>query len=273
MNDLVIELESRSGRHLYEQIYEHIRREIREGKLLYNEKLPSTRFLAEYLQVSRSTVDLAYEQLLSEGYIESRPYKGFFVCKIEELYDLKNCMEKREKTKEAEPEHFLYDFSPNVVELGSFPFGTWKKITKDTLINDKKEMFALGHPQGDIELRTTICHYLHVSRGVNCMPEQIIIGAGNDYLLLLLEKILGRHRKVALENPTYKRAYQIFRSFAYKVETVPMDGSGCGRMHFRRAVRIWRILCPLISFLQVLLCLSAGVLSCSDGRLRRRRDI
>lgn len=226
MNDLVIELNSHSGRHLYEQIYDHIRREIREGKLLHGEKLPSTRFLAEYLQVSRSTVDLAYEQLLSEGYIESRPYKGFFVCKIEELYDLKASMEKKEADEEETQEPFRYDFSPNVVELGSFPFGTWKKLTKETLIDDRKELFALGHPQGDGELRTTICHYLHVSRGVNCSPDQIIVGAGNDYLLLLLEKILGRHRSVALENPTYKRAYQIFRSFAYQVKTVPMDENG-----------------------------------------------
>ncbi|WWR15137.1 PLP-dependent aminotransferase family protein [Lachnospiraceae bacterium JLR.KK008] len=226
MNDLVMELDSRSGRHLYEQIYDHIRQEIREGKLRYQEKLPSTRFLAEYLQVSRSTVDLAYGQLLSEGYIESRPYKGFFVCKIEELYDLECRMERRSESDEAEQPRFRYDFSPNVVELGSFPFGTWKKITKEMLTDDRKELFALGHPQGDRELRSTICHYLHTSRGVNCRPQQIIIGAGNDYLLLLLEKILGGRRKVALENPTYKRAYRIFCSFAYEVKMVPMDESG-----------------------------------------------
>lgn len=226
MNDLVMELDSHSSRYLYEQIYDHIRQEIREGKLLYGEKLPSTRLLSEYLQVSRSTVDLAYEQLLSEGYIESRPYKGFFVCKIEELYHLKGRMEEKPEEQPQQPQKYRYDFSPNGVELNSFPFGTWKKITKETLIDDRKEMFALGHPQGDMELRTTISHYLHTSRGVNCSPEQIVIGAGNDYLLLLLEKILGRHRSVALENPTYKRAYRIFQSFAYDVKTVPMDESG-----------------------------------------------
>ena len=226
MNDLVMELDSHSSRHLYEQIYDYIKMEIREGKLLQGEKLPSTRFLAEYLQVSRSTVDLAYEQLLSEGYIESRPYKGFFVCKIEELYRLEQPKNQREETQEKAPERFAYDFSPNSVELNSFPFGTWKKINKETLIDDKKEMFALGQPQGDLELRKTICHYLHTSRGVNCKPEQLIIGAGNDYLLLLLEKILGQHRSVAMEQLTYKRAYRIFESFAYEVKAVPMDENG-----------------------------------------------
>lgn len=58
------------------------------------------------------------------------------------------------------------------------------------------------------------------------MPEQIMIGAGNDYLLLLLEKILGRHIPVAMENPTYKRACRIFQSFAYPVSFVPMDEGG-----------------------------------------------
>ena len=77
-----------------------------------------------------------------------------------------------------------------------------------------------------MQLSTTICRYLHGSRGVNCEPEQIIIGAGNDYLLLLLEKILGRHIHVAMENPTYVRAYQIFRSCAYPVSLVPMDENG-----------------------------------------------
>ena len=226
MNDLVMELDSHSGRHLYEQIYDHIRREIREGKLLHGEKLPSTRFLASYLQVSRSTVDLAYEQLLSEGYIESRPYKGFFVCKIEELYDLRVSRDSAEGCEDEADRHFLYDFSPNVVEPGSFPFRTWKKITREILTDEKKELFALGNPQGDAELRATICHYLHTSRGVNCTPQQIVIGAGNDYLLMLLEKILGRERHIALENPTYHRAYRMFRSFDWQVETISMDESG-----------------------------------------------
>ena len=70
MNELTIELSTESGKCLYEQIYEYIRKEIREGKLLQGEKLPSTRALAAFLQVARSTVELAYEQLLSEGYVE-----------------------------------------------------------------------------------------------------------------------------------------------------------------------------------------------------------
>lgn len=251
MYDMTIQLQADSDKCLYEQIYEHIKQEIREGKLLAGERLPSTRSLAEYLQVARSTVEYAYDQLLSEGYIESRPYKGYFVCAIEELLQLEYGMQDalrlqsegkgeqkhltedfraKSRTPEALEEHMLphclYDFSPNGIDMSGFPFGVWKRITKNILTDANSELFAQGEPQGDYDLRLTISRYLHSSRGVNCTPEQIIVGAGNDYLLMLLEKILGRHVKIAMENPTYKRAYRIFQSFAYPITAVDMDESG-----------------------------------------------
>ena len=103
MYELTIELHPDTGKCLYEQIYDHIKQEIRVGRLSVGERLPSTRSLAEYLQVARSTVDLAYGQLVSEGYIEAVPWKGYFVNKIEGLHYLKqeqanvNVEQKKEK--------------------------------------------------------------------------------------------------------------------------------------------------------------------------------
>lgn len=238
MNDLAIVLRQGDGKHLYEQIYDYIKQEIRKGKLLRGEKLPSTRSLADFLQVSRSTVELAYEQLLSEGYIEASPYRGYFVCPVEELVDLMTENEVSYVSGERvwEPEirayegmgsaDYSYDFSPNTIDISMFPYATWKKITKNILVEANREIFMSGSPKGDYKLRETIARYLHSSRGVNCSPEQVIIGAGNDYLLMLLEKILGRHVKIAMENPTYKRAYRIFESFAYRITPVAMDENG-----------------------------------------------
>ncbi len=229
MNDLTIALRRDTGKHLYEQIYLHMKQEIREGKLLQGERLPSVRFLAEFLQVSRSTVELAYGQLVSEGYIEARPYRGHFVCQAEELFDLgkEENIQEAWRGKEAQGKReFAYDFSPNTIDMSAFPYATWKKITKNILVDANSDIFIPGSPKGDYSLRETIAHYLHNSRGVNCLPEQIIIGAGNDYLLMLLEKILGRHVKIAMENPTYRRAYRIFDSFAYRISPIAMDGSG-----------------------------------------------
>ncbi len=233
-----VQLNPLDKRCLYEQIYEFIREEIRSGNLLTGEKLPSSRYLAESLQVSRTTVDMAYGQLVSEGYLEARPHRGYFVCEMEELYDIPIDSERFTEWKMSESGgrfqegigkhygNYRYDFSPNAIDMSLFPYATWKKITKNILVDARSSMFALGEPQGDWELRVTISRYLHASRGVNCEPEQIIIGAGNDYLLLLLEKILGRHIPVAMENPTYKRACRVFQSFAYPVSFVPMDEGG-----------------------------------------------
>ncbi len=273
MYDMTIELRGDSDKCLYEQIYEHIKQEIKEGKLLTGERLPSTRSLAEYLQVARSTVDFAYNQLVSEGYIEARPYRGYFVCTVEELFHMEElsagergasaartlspekgafsrrpasegedgyepgksitaqCTGKgdrrsREKEEKSEPIEYQYNFSPHEIDMSGFPFGVWKRINKNILNDSNSELFSQGEPQGDYDLRLTISRYLHSSRGVNCTPEQIIVGAGNDYLLMLLEKILGRHVKLAMENPTYKKAYRIFQSFAYEIETVDMDENG-----------------------------------------------
>ncbi len=230
MKELPIHMELRpeSGETLYEQIYGFIRNEIRTGNLLQGEKLPSARFLAEYLQVSRTTVDMAYGQLVSEGYLEARPRQGYFVSAVEGLCVIEQPApgRKQEPGVERGQTQRQYDFSPNAIDMHFFPYATWKKITKNILVDANSDMFSLGEQQGDAKLRTTICRYLHGSRGVNCEPEQIIIGAGNDYLLLLLEKILGRHVHVAMENPTYVRAYQIFQSCAYPVSLIPMDENG-----------------------------------------------
>lgn len=223
-----IQLQPENSKTLYEQIYEYIRDEIRAGNLLQNEKLPSARFMAEYLQVSRTTVNMAYDQLVSEGYLAASPRRGYFVSAFEELNAIDEIphREMPESYGKKKDVSVRYDFSPNAIDMRYFPYATWKKITKNILVDANSKMFSLGEPQGDLDLRTTICRYLHGSRGVNCEPEQIIIGAGNDYLLLLLEKILGRHVHVAMENPTYVRAYKIFRSCAYQVSFIPMDESG-----------------------------------------------
>ena len=231
MLELTIELKTGSAKCLYEQIYEHIRKEIKEGKLLQGERLPSTRLLAENLQVARSTVELAYEQLLSEGYIESQPYRGYFVSKVEELFRLEGKKEKdigKTTLKEAfsTDVDYIYDFSPTQIDMSRFPFSVWRKLHKNVLSDGNEKLYAQGNARGDYGLRENIARYLHASRGVNCTPEQIIVGAGNDYLLMLLEKILGPQIPIAMENPTYKRAYQIFQSFGYPITTVDMDENG-----------------------------------------------
>jgi len=174
MTELTISLEANARKPLYEQIYDHIKKEIQSGGLPFHERLPSTRKLALYLQVSRSTVDMAYEQLLSEGYIEAIPYKGYFVSQLDGIYRSAKETEEEVLKKEPEKNVYRYDFSPNGVDLSSFPFNAWRKLSKGLLMDDNKELFMLGAPWGEERLRKTIAAHLHQSRGVNLSPEQII---------------------------------------------------------------------------------------------------
>ena len=230
MTELNITLQDQG--HLYEQIYEYIRNEIRKGKLLCGERLPSTRSLAEFLTVSRTTVEMAYDQLLSEGYIEARPHRGYFICETGELFSLEE-EKSGEKTGQAavsepamnEKREIQIDFSPRTIDMSAFPYATWKKINRGILVDGKNSMLSAGEPQGDLGLRETIARYLQLSRGVRCQADQIVIGAGNDYLLMLLEQILGK-RTAAMEQVTYTRAADIFRRFGYELKVTGMDESG-----------------------------------------------
>lgn len=105
MTELTISLDLHSKTPLYEQIYDYIRDEIRKRQILPGERLPSSRALSSYLQVSRSTVELAYEQLVSEGYLESVPYRGYLSVRWKSYTILRECSRsgRRFRWRESQP--------------------------------------------------------------------------------------------------------------------------------------------------------------------------
>lgn len=225
--ELMIPFQTQTAVPLYEQIYNYLKEEIKKGNLKAAVKLPSTRVLAENLKVSRSTTQMAYEQLVSEGYIEAVPCKGYFVSRIEELTMVEPETGGMFRTEpELNPVACEIDFSPRGIDLDHFPYNSWRKVTRNTLVDDNKEMFLAGNPQGEPMLREAIRGYLHSARGVNCHGDQIILGAGSEYLLMLLYQILGKERRIAMENPTYKQAYRVFESLGYQVAPIEMDRYG-----------------------------------------------
>lgn len=232
MIELMIDLDNDSRKPLYEQIYDYIRVNIADGKISCGEKLPSTRLLSKHLQISRSTVELAYEQLLSEGYIESEPYRGYYASDISKLYlGSSTSLERKERRVTFSPERgkkreYEIVFSPNRNEMAYFPYSAWRKISKELLAENDPELFLAGEAAGEMELRDAICNYLYHARGVNCLPEQIIVGAGNEYLLILLSQVLGSRKKVAIENPTYLKAYRTFSNMEYDIRMVGRDENG-----------------------------------------------
>ncbi|MBO5152801.1 MAG: PLP-dependent aminotransferase family protein [Eubacterium sp.] len=227
MKELMIALQS-GKTPLYEQIYLAIKRDIEDGKISFGEKLPSTRLLAANLNVSRFTVDLAYEQLVSEGYIQARAGSGFFVCDLSNLISGISDGEKHwdlQPQQKGEQADVRIDFSPFAIDTAHFPYNSWKKRNREVM-EETADLLAAREAAGDRRLRETIATYLYRARGVHCTPDQILVGAGNEYLLMLLVQVLGGNLSVVMENPTYMQAYEVFRHVGCKVRVGLMDEEG-----------------------------------------------
>lgn len=237
MQELTIPLDAGEKQPLYLQIYTFIRREAEAGRIVKGEKLPSARALALQLNVSRSTVDLAYGQLVAEGYLEAYPCRGYFLSGLEavERQDLPEETCREIPAGQREEEGIRWDFTLSGIAPDGFPCNVWRKLSREVLASDDGSLFQLGDPQGDRGLREAIASYLYHSRGALCAPEQILVGAGNDYLLLLLSVILGEERRVAMEDPTYRSARETFGNLGWPVCAVAMDSQGMDPEELRKS--------------------------------------
>lgn len=213
-----------NGEPLYIQIYQQIKQQIRNGSLSNNERLPSKRQLATQLRISVNTVNAAYSQLVSEGFLLAKPQRGFFVCQLDELIRNNIAEEKRPTQPKADP--IIVDFSINDVARDKFPFQTWRKTMNKCFNEYDPDLLTSTPPQGDYRLRQAIAQYLFQARSVNCTAEQVIIGAGNDNLLQMLSYILDSSCTIGMENPVYHKALHFFQRMGHAVKSIPMDQNG-----------------------------------------------
>jgi len=227
MLDLTLCLDAAASKPLYAQLYEHLAGQIRSGQLRCGDKLPSKRSLAEHLAVAVNTVDTAYQMLVAEGYLEARPKSGFFVLEYTDLLPQAAAVPAAPPEQEEEaaaPPRF--DLSTGAVDTALFPFRTWGRIQKE-LLYARPELLSHGHRQGEAELRRELAEYLRAYRGVVCSPEQIVVGAGVEYLLGLLAQLLRRDGvTAAVENPGYDRPRTILTNSGIPCRCVDIDGSG-----------------------------------------------
>ena len=220
---LTFSLESDSSTPLYEQLYLHIRHAIVDDTLKTGTKLPSKRKLCSFLDVSQTTVELAYAQLLAEGYIESVPRKGFYVLPQEELY-----VKRSTNTIEPLPEvkRYLFNFAPSQIDTTAFPFERWRRHMKQVISEENHELLTLGPVQGDLALRQEIATYLYHSRGVQCTPEQIVVGSGTDQLLPQVLDLLPQQSVFGIEDPGYPLTRQLFEQQQRAYVPISIDASG-----------------------------------------------
>ena len=209
---------------LYIHLYKSIRDDIVSGKIAPGTKLPSKRSFAENLGVSVITVENAYAQLISEGYLYSAPKKGYFAADLE-----KSTVRQKAETVQAQvpvtPKYFA-DFSSNRTDPENFPFATWAKLMRE-IISEQSAELMLNAPCGGVpELRAAIAAHLRDFRGIQANPNQIVVGAGTEYLYGLLIQLLGFDKVYALEDPGYRKIAQVYESHGVRYGFTPMDGEG-----------------------------------------------
>lgn len=220
---LTYAMEERGDRSLYEYLYQCIRRDILSGALPAGTQLPSKRALAEHLNVSVITVEGAYQQLEAEGYVYTLPRRGFFVSAVE-----RTAAAPAAPPPAAEPEEprWRLDLKRNRVDVSRFPVATWAKLTRRVLSEDGAALLRPVPHQGLPALRRAIADDLRDFRGMAVDPAQILVGAGAEYLYLLLPQLLGRDAVFAVEDPGYPRIRQVYDSLGVPCRPVPLDSQG-----------------------------------------------
>lgn len=227
---IIPELKSNNTTPYYIQIYQYFKNQIISGTLSSHSRLPSIRNLASQLGISTTPVELAYQQLLSEGFISSRPKSGYVVQPIHLKYGepanpADRLQPETTPITARDPEHYRYDFHISKTDLSRFPYKIWRNLYQEQLANE--DLHQYGDPQGEPVLRASIADYLRSFRGLRCSPEQVIIG-GDQYTLSSLLSLLLRdsHGRLAFEDPGYHLLPGTFGQHGFELLPVELEEDG-----------------------------------------------
>ena len=218
---LTYELKKSPGVPLYEALYRCIREDILSGALAAGTKLPSKRALAQNLEVSKITVEAAYNQLLSEGYLCSREKVGYFVENVGRHSRPQTVNPSRNFPAAQD---YLLDLTSNGTE--HFPFSVWSRLQREVMLDYGEKLLLPLPNQGIPELRQAISNHLSAFRGMHVDPDNILIGAGTDFLYNLLIQLLGRDKIYAVEEPGYGKIRKIYAAGGVVCISAPMDNRG-----------------------------------------------
>ena len=256
--DLVIDLRPETEVALHRQIYEQIRAAILTGRVRSHQKLPASRQLATSLSVSRTTVTQSYDQLISEGYLHTKPGAGTFVCaqipdsllraaSISAGSVANNTAPKRQAASNQSPLELLSAYGDRLQQLPErtaepdgllsfrywqpdtslFPVEQWQRLVNRHRTVSTDWMGYSSDPLGYEPLRVEIANYIAQTRAVHCHPDQILITQGTQQALSLIARVLlEAGEAIALENPGYLSARKVFSSHGATLVPVPVDGEG-----------------------------------------------
>jgi GntR family transcriptional regulator/MocR family aminotransferase len=230
-------LDRTDPRSLTDQLYEQVREAISDGRLPAGSRLHPSRAVAEELQVARSTVTDAYARLTAEGYVEGRRGGGSVVT------------DDSHSHPSAEPAHSAlsptphaasirrygsrltakakYDLTAGRLDPRRFPLADWRRSMNRALTGLTDDLGHYGDPQGSVELRNAVAHWVARSRGVTALAEQVVITHGSMHAVDLMARVLLRPGDLAVvEEPGYPPAAGVLRSLDVDVVGVPVDEHG-----------------------------------------------
>lgn len=211
---------------LYEHLYKCIKNDILHGILAPGDRLPSKRSFAKHLNISTITIENAYAQLVAEGYIYSIPKKGYFAADITHSIKQSPPQDADILEKTSNQSTYFADFISNQTNPSNFPFSIWAKLMREVISECSVELMTNSPCAGISELRQAIADHLKQFRGMTVTSEQIIVGAGTEYLYGILIQLLGRDNSYAVEDPGYQKIAQIYKSNQVVCHHIPLDQQG-----------------------------------------------
>lgn len=237
---------------LHRQIYEQIRAAILSGRVRSQQKLPASRQLANSLGVSRTTVVQSYDQLISEGYLQTQPGAGTFVCAqipdarlsvspipvqakivrsgspmLSAYGDRLNQAKDNQASDDSDAPDCALSFRYGLPDLNLFPVQQWRRLIGHHLTNGPDWMGYSSDALGDWSLRQQIADYITQVRAVRCCPEQILATSGAQQAIGIIGRLLVNPGEiVALENPGYSSGRRILSASGATVLPIAVDGEG-----------------------------------------------
>jgi len=229
---------------LQKRLCSAIRQEFIAGRICAGQRLPASRVMAEELGLSRTTVVLAYDQMISEGYLESSQGAGTFVSS--RLHDTErmlfiptppspfnisdlgqrytNLLHDDYPSGEEKAD---FDFLPGAPDWTEFPRHLWRRIYSHFWSRKGLELARYSEPAGVPVLREALSVYLARRRGVRCSPEQIVIVNGTQQAIHLLIRIwLNSGEWAAIEEPGFLGIQLNLQAYDTHILPVPVDQNG-----------------------------------------------
>lgn len=228
------------------QIVAQIRTGIQDGRIAVGSRLPSSRRLADQLQVARNTVVRAYEQLHDDGLVSIRPAAGIFVLAPQARGVLPPALpamrietpmvervrprvpQRVQRLNDAQSSRLSFDFYPGRPAEALFPVKTWRRLMQSAVSGGlRRGMTRYGDPAGLSALRAAIANHLGAWRGIATDPGQVVIVSGAQEGLSIAARLFIAHETpVVVENPCYQGATFAFEAAGAAVHRVPVDEDG-----------------------------------------------